>query len=99
MSFLVITPHFFACDKDLGSLINRLEHDSFIAIQWFQINYTKLNEDKLHLLVAGYKHESIWAKIDAARIWESNKQNLLGVHIDKTLSFDEHVSKLCKKFM
>ena len=26
---------FFACDKDLGSLINRLEHDSFLAIEWF----------------------------------------------------------------
>ena len=24
---------FFACDKDLGSLINRLEHDSFLAIE------------------------------------------------------------------
>ena len=24
---------FFVCDKDLGSLINRLEHDSFLAIE------------------------------------------------------------------
>ena len=43
------------------------------------------------------KHESIWAKIGDARIWESNKQKLLGLHIDRTLSFDEHVSNLCKK--
>ena len=57
----------------------------------------KLNEDKCHLLVGGYKHESIWAKIGDARIWESNKQKLLGVHIDRTLCFDEHVSNLCKK--
>ena len=69
---------FFACDKDLGSLINRLEHDSFLAIEWFQNNYMKLNEDKCHLLVGGYKHESIWAKIGHARIWESNKQRLMG---------------------
>ena len=33
-----------------------------------------------------------WAKIGAAGIWESNKQKLLGVHIDRTLSFDKHVS-------
>ena len=33
-----------------------------------------------------------------ARIWKSNKQqSYWGVHIDKTLSFDEHVSNLCKK--
>ena len=88
---------FFACDKDLGSLINRLEYDSLLAIEWFQNNYTTLNEDKCHLFVWGYKHESIWAKIGYARIWEFNKQKLLGVHIDRTLSFDEHVSNLCKK--
>ena len=23
---------FFACDKDLGSLVNRLEHDSFLQL-------------------------------------------------------------------
>ena len=57
----------------------------------------KLNEDKCHLLVGGYKHESILAKIGDARIWESNKQKVLGVHIDRTLSFDKHVSDLCKK--
>ena len=85
---------FVVCDKDLRSLINRLDHDSFLAIVCFQNIYMKLNEDKCHLLVGGYKHESIWAKIGDARIWESNKQKLLGVHIDRTLSFDEQVSNL-----
>ena len=74
-----------------------MEHDSFLAIEWFQNNYMKLNEDKCHLLVGGYKHESTWAKIGDARIWKSNKQKSLWVHIDITLSFDEHVSNLCKK--
>ena len=57
----------------------------------------KLNEGKCHLIFEGYKRESIWAKIGDARIWESNKQKLLGVHIDRTLYFDEHVSNSCKK--
>ena len=69
---------FFACDKDLGSLINRLEHDSFLAVEWFQNNNMKLNEGKCHLLVGGYKHESISAKIGDARIWEPNKQSYCG---------------------
>ena len=59
----------------------------------------KLNEGKCNLLLGGYKHESIWAKIGNARIWESNKQKLLGVHIHRTLSFDEHVSNLCQKLV
>ena len=57
----------------------------------------KLNEDECHLLVGGYKHESIWAKIGHARFWKFNKQKLLGVHIDITIYIEEHVSNLCKK--
>ena len=68
-----MTPHFFACDTGLGSLINRLEHDSFLAVEWFQNNYIKFNEDRFYLLVGGYKHENIWVQIGDAIIWQSNK--------------------------
>ena len=95
--YFAVDTTFFACDTDIGSLINGLGHDSFLAIEWFQNSCMKLNEDKCHLLAGGYKHESIWAKIGDARIWESNKQKLLGIHIDRILSFDEHVSNLCEK--
>ena len=57
----------------------------------------KLNQDKCHLLVSGYKHENIWARIGEVKIWESSKQKLLGVVIDRDLSFNEYVSSLCKK--
>ena len=69
---------FFGSGKDPGSLINRLEHDSFLAIEWFQNNCMKLNQDKCYLPVGGYKHESILANIGDAKIWESNKEKLLG---------------------
>ena len=88
---------FFACDKDLKTLISRLEHDSHLAIEWFESNYMKLNQDKCHLLVSGYKHENIWARIGEVKIWESSKQKLLGVVIDRDLNFNEYVSSLCKK--
>ena len=39
---------FHACDKDLNFLINRLEHDSYLAIEWFENNSMKLNQDKWH---------------------------------------------------
>ena len=35
--------------------------------------------DKCHLLVSGYKHETVWAKIGETKIWQSNKLKLLGV--------------------
>ena len=37
---------FYACDMDLNSLIKRQEHDSFVAIEWFENNNMKLNQDK-----------------------------------------------------
>ena len=56
----------------------------------------KLNQDKRHLLVSGYKHENISARIGEVQIWESSKQKLLGVVIYRDLSFNECVSSLCK---
>ena len=82
---------------DLNSLIKRLEHDNFVAIEWFEKNSIKLNQDKCHLLVFGYKNENIWANIGNAKIWESDKQKLLGLNIDRNLNFNEHVSSLCRK--
>ena len=51
-----------------------------------------LNIDKCHLLVSGF-----WAKTGKAKNWESKKQKLLGVEIDKTLSFDVCIASLYRK--
>ena len=74
-----------------------MEHDSLLAIEWFENNHTKLNQEKCHLLVSGYKRENIWARIGQTKIWESRKQKVLGVEIDSNLNFDLYVSSLCKK--
>ena len=86
-----------ACDMSLENLLKRLEHDSHLAIEWFQHNYMKLNEGKCHLLISGFKHEAIWANIGGKRIWESNEEKLLGINIDRDLKFTSHVSNICAK--
>ena len=43
---------FFACEKELNSLINRLEHDSLLATEWFENDYMKVDQEKCHLLVS-----------------------------------------------
>lgn len=57
--FTVINLHddisFFVGDKHIGSLINRLGFNFFLAIEWFLNNYMKLSRNKCHLLVAGQK--------------------------------------------
>ena len=88
---------FYVCNKDFSTLINRLEHDIALAVEWIENIFLKLNQDKCHLLVSGHEHESVWAKIGETKIWESNKQKLLGVVIDGNLNFNEYVFDLCKK--
>ena len=52
---------FHACDKDIHFLINRLERDSLLAIEWFENNSMKLDQDKWHLIVSGHKYEKVFA--------------------------------------
>ena len=79
---------FSACDKNLNSLIKRLEYDSLLAIEWFQSNEMKLNQEKYFLLEIAP---------NTLIIWESHKKKLLGLQIDRSLNFNEYLSPLCKK--
>ena len=56
----------------------------------------KLNQDKC-LITSGHKSEAIWAKIGQNKIWESKKQKLLEVIIERQLNFHESLILLCKK--
>ena len=78
-------------------MIKRLEHDDFLAIEWFETNDMKLNKDKCHLLISGHKYENVWVKIGDEKNWESAKQKLLGIKIGRNLNFDDHVISLCYK--
>ena len=78
-------------------LLQRLEHDSLLAIEWFESNYMKLNSDKCHLLISGFKYQSHWAMVGKDQIWESSYEKLLGVTLDKDLKFNLHISNICSK--
>ena len=56
----------------------------------------KANPDKFHLLLSK-SDENISINIDGNQILNSKCEKLLGVTIDNKLTFDEHVSGLCKK--
>ena len=87
---------FHACDLDLKSLITRLEHDAALAIEWFESNYMKLNQDKCHFLFSGYKYETLFVNVGETKIWERKQQKLLGILIDRDLKSDECVFALQK---
>ena len=87
---------FHACDLDFKSFITRLGHDTILAIEWCELTYMMLKQNKCHFLFSRHKYETMFVNVGERKIWES-KQNLLGVLIDRDLKFDENVLSQCKK--
>ena len=58
----------------------------------------KLNTDKWHLLILGRNsNKHVTLNIGDSVIENTDEEKLLGVVIDKKLTFDAHISKLFKK--
>ena len=55
----------------------------------------KLNPDKCHILINGYK--VILTKVGNVNVTESHKVTLLGIEIDSDLKFHNHISMICSK--
>ena len=55
----------------------------------------KTNTEKNHLLLSG--SNKLTAYIDGNVIESKDNQMLLGIAIDSNLSFNKHITKLCKK--
>ena len=47
------------CDSNLKSVLEKLEHNSELAIAWFEMNYMKHNINKCHILISGNKNECV----------------------------------------
>ena len=84
------TPYTF--DFNLDNVISK---SSSSLLNWFRQNHMKANADKCHLLVSS--NENCTAKIDDFSINNSTEEKLLGVRFDSNLSFENHVTSLCKK--
>ena len=85
-----------ACNINMKDLLHELEDNTLSAIIWFENNYMKLNQSKCHFLTCG-SQEHLWIRVGDERIWESQSEKLLGMIVDKKLSFDLHLRTLCKK--
>ena len=77
------------------TVLENIETKGKEVFNWFSMNYLKANPGKSHLLLTSRDKASI--KIDDTDIKSSSSKKLLGVIIDNKLTFNEHVSKLCKK--
>ena len=87
----------YACNSSIKTLLSNLENDVASAVMWFDANYMKLNESKCHFILATHSSQHYWIKVGEQVIWESHIEKLLGIIVDKTLRFNQHVTKLCKE--
>ena len=87
------TPRVIA--DNIDGIIKSLEEASELLFKWFKDNLIKINVDKCHLLVS--TNNIVKIKIGNSDITYSKSEKLLGVKFGHTLSFDDHISELCKK--
>ena len=85
----------YATGKTLDELLNILEKETNIVLNWFKINEMKSNDDKCHLIVPNEFNVSV--KLGQEIIAAENSVTLLGVTIDSKLDFSEHIVSLLKK--
>ena len=84
----------YNADKNIEFIINNLEQSSSIIFKWLNDNHMKVNTDKSHLLVS--RNVRAAAKIGNNYIESEKKQMLLGIMIDSKLTFENHISNICK---
>ena len=78
-------------------MISRFEDGNLLAIEWFENNKTKLNQDNCYLIVSGHKYETVFTSVGQSIILETENKKLLGTIIDRQLNFYDYVTSVCKK--
>ena len=71
--------------------------DFLILRKWFHENHMVLNPGKCHYIVIGDDDPSHKRILNNNEIASSNEEKLLGILLDSKLSFDSHITSLCKK--
>ena len=71
---------------------------NFLIMQkWFYENHMVLNPGKCHYLILGNRSNSDAINLNGTKLASSRNEQLLGILIDRDLSFDKHIKSLCRK--
>ena len=83
----------FAMGSSELEVINEIKSVAESLTLWLQNNCMKVNPDKFHLLFSDRYQVDICNK----KLSNTCSEKLLGIKIDKKLTFEEHIDRLCKK--
>ena len=87
------TPYVIA--DDISSLITSLEKASKALFQWFENNLLKSNASKCHLLLSS--SDAVNLRVSEYDVKNSECEKLLGVRFDNKLTFEKHITDICRK--
>jgi hypothetical protein len=79
-----------------NAMIRTLRSESELATLWFQRNMMEANPSKFQSIVLKTK-DTITLQINENTIVSQDYVTLLGVILDKNLTFSQHISTLCRK--
>ena len=85
----------YTSSNDVSGLVKSSEEASNELFKWFNGNLMKSNPDKCNLLVS--TNDNVEIRIGNFRIENTKTKKLLGIQFDNKLSFDYHLSEICKK--
>ena len=91
--------NFGVSHSDLDHVLQRLTSCANVAINWFNINEMEANASKFQGIIKVYGNTVAPKTIQVMNeeIDFSKEITLLGVNIDVKLTFDSHISKICKR--
>ena len=87
----------FNSHKSVKFLKFMLEHDLFLMMNWFKANTLSLNLDKTVGMKFWDSSKTFTLKVDDMAINMTNCVKFLGLHIDRNLTWQNHLSHLIEK--
>ena len=88
---------FATIGKCLNMVKENLKINFLIMQKWFYENHMVLNPRKCHYLILGDRSNSDTINLNGTKLASSSYEKLLGILIDRDLSFDKHIKSLCRK--
>ena len=85
----------YAAEDSVEKLLETFERETNILLEWLKVNEMKSNTDKFHLIIVNNQDNDI--KMGNDIITSKTTVKLLGVTINNTLKFNEHVDNIFKK--
>ena len=95
-AIILITIPSFPVKKTFDQVINSLQTDFRTLTVWFYDNFLLLNPKSCHFMTIGNGNNLCDFSCDDIVIKNSLSEKILGLTIDNTLDFSDHISNILK---